>query len=107
MPDLHGMEEGLMASGQPFSEREKQFIRDHADCMSHGMIAQELSRRFPEDNGGYRSWRSVRSFRYRVSKGVVIQIRIPEAILHAAKMAGINIEEIGSITADGILAKIR
>ncbi|MCK9592324.1 MAG: hypothetical protein M0Q91_10000 [Methanoregula sp.] len=101
------MEEGLMASGQPFSEREKQFIRDNADCMSHGMIAHELSKRFPEDNGGYRSWRSVRSFRYRVSKSAVIQIRIPKAILHAATMAGINLEEIGSIATAGILAKIK
>jgi len=94
-----------MTPGRPFSTREKFFIRDNKDAMSRGQIAQELGRRFPEDNDGYRSWRSVRSFLYREEGKIdtILQIRIPGSVYQTARAAGMDEDDIRRIARAAIL----
>ena len=92
-----------MASGQPFSENEKQFIRDNSGKMSNGMIAQELGKRFPQDNNGYRSWRSVRSFVYReAGKSLTLTIRVRAETVQKARTAGLTMEEILQVAREAV-----
>ena len=57
-----------MPSGIPFSDREKAYILEKAYQMSWQHIAKDLAELFSEDNGGVRSWKSVRSFMVRYQK---------------------------------------
>lgn len=85
-----------MTSGMPFSDQEKQYIRDNAESMSKGMIAQQLGVLFPSDNLGYRSWRSVKGYLYRTQKGLdtVLVIRVPGVLIENAKNSGYSLEDI-------------
>jgi len=93
-----------MASGQPFSDREKEFIRLHVGQMSYGMIAQELGKLYPEDNSGYRSFRSVQTFAYRerIQKDQLVTIRVPAYIISQAKRAGKNLGDIERVAKTAI-----
>ena len=51
-----------MVSGKHLSEREKEYIREHADDKFKCEIAEELGELFEEDNGGKRQVRCVRKF---------------------------------------------
>jgi len=88
-----------VASGQPFTDREKAFIREHAGTMLNGMIAQKLATLYPEDNNGYRSYRSIRSFIYRekYEQDTRIVVSVPRQVIREAKESGKSIEEIAMI----------
>ena len=51
-----------MVSGKHLSEREKRYIREHAEDKFKREIAEELGELFEEDNGGKRQVRCVRKF---------------------------------------------
>ena len=51
-----------MVSGKHLSEREKEYIREHADDEFKCEIANKLGDLFEEDNGGSRQVRAVRKF---------------------------------------------
>lgn len=94
-----------MTPGKPFSAAEREFIRSHRHIMSRGQIAQELSKRFADWNGGYRSWRSVRAFIYREEgrADTTIMIRIPGSVYSKARQAGLDEEDIRRIAREAIL----
>lgn len=73
--------------------------------MSRGHIAQQLGILFPEDNDGYRSWRSVRSFISREQKHIetVIQISVPGAIIN---QLGVSIDDVKEIAKRAILDEL-
>jgi hypothetical protein len=48
--------------GKDFSEREKEYIRKNKSEKFFNQLAVELSSKFHEDNGGYRSQAAVRRF---------------------------------------------
>jgi len=52
----------MMVSGKELSDNEKAFIIENKDTMFPSQIAKELSERFPESSGGYRSPRVIRAF---------------------------------------------
>lgn len=51
-----------MTSGNPLSEREKEFILAHYKEYSHCYMAQLLGELYPSDNGGSRNYTSVHRF---------------------------------------------
>ena len=51
-----------MVSGKHLSEREKDYIREHATDMFKCEITSNLGGLFPEDNGGSRQVRAIRKF---------------------------------------------
>lgn len=51
-----------MARGFPLSEREKEYIQETKDEKFPSVIARELAEKFPFDNDGIRSVKTVKSF---------------------------------------------
>jgi hypothetical protein len=56
--------------GRPLTDQEKAFIDSHEAMMFNGQIAQELARRYPQDNGGYRCQKSITKYLQRRQAGV-------------------------------------
>ncbi len=51
-----------MAKGFPLSEREKEYIEQTKNDKFPSVIAKELAQKFPFDNDGSRSIKTVKSF---------------------------------------------
>lgn len=86
-----------MRGYMPFSEREKQFIREHVGMpeWSYSRISQELGRLFPDDNGGYRSRGVVYQFATSdPDQPVRIQVSIPGSVIRKLKTSEKNIQEM-------------
>lgn len=49
-----------MTSGMEVSSREKRFVSENKNRLFPAQLAKELASRFPVDNGGFRSKRTVK-----------------------------------------------
>jgi len=80
-----------MPKGMQMSDREKAYIDEWAYRKSWKNIALDLEKIFAQDNGGTRSWKSVKSYVMRKQKGneksefVPIMIHREVVTLAAAK----------------------
>jgi hypothetical protein len=88
-----------MTSGIPLSDNEREYIDTHLND-GPGRIAFELGRLFRQDNGGFRSSRTVRMYIYRkrreMEEGCRLTFQVPSWILMAAIRKGLTRQDLVS-----------
>lgn len=57
-----------MTSGRPFSDREIEFIKEHMNEKYPSVLARHLGIHYADDNGGFRSKKSVASLIRRLTE---------------------------------------
>lgn len=89
-----------MTSGLKFSPAEQAHILKYAYRKSWSHIARDLSRLYPDDNGGYRNGESVRNwYRDRERKETVdkVIVLIEKATVDLARTAGYTKNDLNEL----------